>query len=415
MIKGVRFREDENEIQQAVERLKRLKNSADTCNFDHLCRKDLCNPTNDPWAPHVYVCNYGQTHVCLPGTCTLGLKTHQGEYVCPVSGLMLGVEESYTMKPEQQHWKRVKTPDDKKKNKTNTELSTSLPSVDVIRGKCESILEKLLFGREREQLNREALAKQQEHSDRQLNKEVTLQTRNNNWICQPILEFIKSNTCVSNRRPYEWLQQRDHQQEFGQCVHHIVQLWKHLLGPFYCDTLHERVPNAPHRPNVECLTVAMLYLMKTGNTNGLIPHSVFLNRHLPREKDLPRFHAEGARHLKPSKDLLGAFVDEAVRLKMLIQYEPYIHKEKCEQEEEHQPSTRGFWCKKCRHRFDDEEQFHTHEPCSLLRVVTTKREVEEDRGQVKDSKSTLQRRHHKQVKRVQKMERDLEKRMKRSL
>lgn len=291
MIKGVHFREDGNEIDQAVQRLKRLKNSADTCNFEHVCRPDLCNPINDARAPHVYVCDYGQTHVCLPGTCTLGLKTMQGEVVCPVSGLMLGVEESYTMKPEQQHWHRVKP------QPTAPKQALLIAPLNTVKAKCEHIVHVLLFGKDRERINGDAQRKQAEHLERQLTKYLTTCTRQGTFICKLTQECIKSSVYVSGKQPYAILNDREHAEDVARAVHDVCQVWKHLLEPFYrsSDQLYKCVDGAPFRPNAECLVVALLYMMKTGSSNGLIPQNLFLSRHLPREKDLPVFVPDAAR------------------------------------------------------------------------------------------------------------------------
>jgi uncharacterized Zn finger protein (UPF0148 family) len=418
MFKGVLFKENEQEIQEAVQRLKKFGNIPETCNFEHVCSPDLCNPRNDAWVPHVFVCVYGQAHVCLPGTCTLGVKTRQGEVVCPVSGLMLGVEESYTMKPEQQHWKRVSEKSTKKKD----DVPSLIPAPGVLRSKCVAMLEKLLYGKERKRINDQMSAKQADYQQRQLSKELSQARRDRCFILQPRLEFIKSNTNVNGKIPYAILDEKVCREAFERCVHNVCQMWAHLIGPFYQNgsKLFERVTNAPCKPNVDYLTMAMLYMMKTGNVNGYIPQDVFLSQHLPREKDLPVFLKDIAHQLKPSKDLIGAFVDEAIRLRLHVEYAAFVmqHVEENNDEEKHpHPTTRGFWCKKCRHRFEQEEYFKTHEPCSLLKPLRKmkKRAIEDERVvNVKDNKATLQRRHDKQVKRVQKFERDLEKRIKKN-
>lgn len=333
--------------------------------------------------------------------------------MCPVSGLMLGVEESYTMKPEQQHWKRVKTSSGVKTPDSNHHL----PSSAAIQCKCEYILDTLLFGKERARINNDVLNKQTEHMNRQLAKEVAQTNRARSFTFQPALEFIRANTYAhSNKKPYVILNAQEHQEQVQQCIHAVTQLWLHLLGPFYTETkLYKHVPNAPFRPNIECVIVAMLYAMKTGSVNGLIPQNEFLNEHLPREKDLPVFHKDGARHLKSSKDLLVAYMDEACRLKMIIQYDEYVPKR--DEDHEEVPTVRGFWCKKCRHRFDVEVIFKTHEPCNDISVPKRgrKKAVETRPETSIKPKNVLQRKHERDVKRAQKLDRELDKRMKKHL
>lgn len=364
MIKEVRFRESDEEIQAAVARLKRVK-MIHVTTFVHTCQKELCNPTSDPWNPYVFLCNYGEVHVCFPGTCQLGVRTKQGEYICPVSGLVLGVEESYTLKTEP-HWKRVKEKMTPIPSQTQPiVVKTHFPSRKVIVEKCESLLEKLLFGKERARINRDTTLKRSEHAERQINREVAHITRPDVFIIQPHLEFVKSNTFeASSKTPYVILNPKEHEENVQRCIHAVCQIWEKLIGPFYGqEQLYANIAAAPFRPNVDCLTLAMLYLMKTGRgEDNLIPQNLFLSQHLPREKDIVFFHKDGARHLKPSKDLIWAFSDEAIRLKMHVVYDPFVFKPN--EDTKFTPKVRGYWCKRCRHRFDLLENFQTHKPCN---------------------------------------------------
>jgi hypothetical protein len=320
---------------------------------------------------------------------------------------MLGVEESYTLKPDQKHWKRVAD------KKVAPVVQTTFPAFGTLRSKCVSMLDTLLFGKERKRINDQVSAKQADYQQRQLSKELSQTKRDKRFILQPNLEFIKSNTSAHRKIPYTILDAQSCREDFEMCVHNVCQMWEHLIGPFYRNgsKLFERVTNAPCKPNIDYLTMAMFYLMKTGNMNGYIPHDMFLNQHLPREKDLPVFLKDVAHQLKPSKDLLGAFVDESIRLCLHVEYEAFVMT--IEEHQEQKPTTRGFWCKKCRHRFEKEEYYKTHEPCSLLLVMPScKKDMNDRVVDVKEGEAKLQRRHDKQVKRVQKFERDLEKRIK---
>jgi hypothetical protein len=172
MIKEVRFCEDANEIQHAVTRLKHMYATDHESAFEH---RDVCQPINDRRVPHVYLCKYGQVHVCLPGTCELGVVTSQGEFVCPVSGLMLGCEESYTMKTEP-HWRRVK-----EKIVTPTTKVLRFPTRKQIVEKTTIILEKLLFSKERARINHEYSTKAADACKRQLAKEEHAAVRSNQF------------------------------------------------------------------------------------------------------------------------------------------------------------------------------------------------------------------------------------------
>lgn len=402
MIKEVHFFEDAEEIRQAVERLKARHAIVQQSGYEHQCKPDICQPRNDARAPHVYVCKYGQVHVCLPGTCQLGIVTAQGEYVCPVSGLMLGCEESYTLKTEP-HWKRVATP---LAIITTAKSGPKFPTHKTLVDKTTNILEKLLFGKERVHINNEYASKARDACARQVKKYHHQVARSNTFIFQTSLEFIASNNTPA-KLPYVILKYKEQQEAVQACVHNVCQLWERLLGPFYGkDKLYKHMPNAPYRPNVECLTIAMIYLMKTGR-GTLIHQDEFLNTHLPREKDLPRFHRDGARHLKSSKDLIWMFADEATRLQLMIQYEPFEYRPQLALTE-HEPSIRGYWCKRCRHRFEVLEHFQQHEQACQERKQGV---VIEDRHVMVDEQAVRKRaKREKQV--VNKLDRQLLKKLK---
>lgn len=287
MIKEVRFREEERDVEQAVVRLQQLKGVlAGSSDYVHGCRKDLCDPRNDRFFPHVYLCNYGTVHVCLPGTCQLGVMTRQGEYVCPVSGLMLGCEESYTMKTEP-HWKRVKP---EPLQLSTPKVRRYFPTPVQVAEKAARILDSLLFGRERARINDEIHRKRTDQYQRHVDKI----SKKCQFVCQANLEFIKANV-MSAGIPYIILNQQEHLKGIKERIFKVCQVWEKLLGPFYGDDkLYEKISGAPNRPNVECLTIAIIYMMKTGRTD-YIPVDAFLQQHLPREKDLPRFNPDGAR------------------------------------------------------------------------------------------------------------------------
>lgn len=114
-------------------------------------------------------------------------------------------------------------------------------------------------------------------------------------------------------------------------------------------------------------------------------------------------------HFKPSKDLLIAFMNEAIKLKMDIFYEPFVKPED-RPDVAHEPTVRGFFCRKCRHRFDDEHLYDLHLPACLAPKKQPVVVVARPEG-VKN-KRALVKRHERDVKRAQKLDRELEKRIK---
>ena len=75
---------------QNIIRVKNLYNELKPHPLQHKkCSFTMCNPSNDPVYPALYLCNFRKVHLCTFQTCSLYHKDGNG-FVCPISGIVYG-------------------------------------------------------------------------------------------------------------------------------------------------------------------------------------------------------------------------------------------------------------------------------------------------------------------------------------
>jgi hypothetical protein len=344
-------------VAECVERIKRTKKRGQFLpHYNHECDKNICNPETDAKVVlfNVYVCDYGNVHVCGEHLCNLASPTPQGEYVCPISGLVLGVEHNvcYQKEGEQAPYRIVKL---KKKNVSSTQHEVA--PVERVEAKTRIILDKLFFGNVRKTINDKTARVRLDKSKNLVERYVQQQQRNKTFVNLQEVLRIRSNI-MSEPLPYrilaeniEWVQK---------CVHIIKQIWEKLISHFYNPTskLYEQVKDAPVRPNVVYTVLALLYMMKTGhrfNEKIFVPYDTYVAEHAPREKDIPLFGYDMPR-MKKSKDLLISFFQRSVELNMYIRVDEIVPNASPFPSAPitvFKPTVQGQYCKKCQRRYLD--------------------------------------------------------------
>jgi hypothetical protein len=294
-------------------------------------------------------------------TCALGVTTEHGETVCPISGLVTsGTEVLSTTRNSDPHWKLVKVKEPRQKKR---KTPSALPTLEKISQKTKEILRRLFFSSVRRDINRRFTETRLDKCKSRIEKHAATTKKEKAFLSLPKIMRICSNT-MSGGLPYAILDEDEYKASADQCIHVIKQVWEKLVFRFYGpQNLHKSIIGAPSRPNTEYLILGTLYLMKTGYQCGdvvFLPYNAFVADNLPGEKDLKHFGFDVGR-LKPGKDLLLGFYEKAAQLNMYIRIDDELPNPR---EEEPQtvfkPTTRGFYCRRCKHRFEDETAFDTH-------------------------------------------------------
>ncbi len=288
--------------------------------MEHACRRETCNPQNEPELTNmpltncVYLCNYGQVHVCLPDVCTEAVHANRGELVCPISGLVLGVEESLFTRAEP-HYSIVRVKPEKKRAKTAAPFASTVKKIKTY---AMGVVEKLFYGAPRAEMNAVAARKRRDKCDQKLKTYVSMQKRKREFVSLPHLILLKSNAMLEPL-PYEVFAEHD-AKWMAACAGCVARTWECLVGAFYGpDDLYKEVRDAPTKPNMEAITLAVLYMMQKGYAD-IIPYDETVSRHIPHEKDLNLF-GYNAKKIKPGKDLVQRFHEKSLSLRLNIQYD----------------------------------------------------------------------------------------------
>jgi hypothetical protein len=327
-----------------VERVKKLKGSRLGIAFPHVCEAKFCNPECEPGGGYVYVCDFGAVHVCLPDQCTLAALTEYGEWVCPLSGMVHGVDDEEPAmrrnadgKLVPAGWKMVKE-----------KPLVTIPKV-TIGQRARHILETLFFGRARSALNQEHAKRQRDSQTQQTQRYLQEQRRYSRFISLPELHRIDANT-VLLRPPYKILEQNtQNTQHVERCVQVIEQVWERLVLPMYSLGKHVRVADAHNRPHMDqCIfgTLALLY-----HGHELVHFDRWVWKHLPPEHDLHHFQMAQVKQ-KAAKIVISRFYDLSREAGMLVTIDVTT------------PvaaiaamgvavKARGVYCKRCEKRFLD--------------------------------------------------------------
>lgn len=340
-------------VEECVERIRRRKGFvavASAVPLHHVCSGPFCHPETDGKSD-VYLCDYGVVHVCGENYCTLASPTPQGEYVCPISGLVLGVEHNiaYQKEGEEASFRIVK---DVKRHKVSAD--------EKLMTRARAIIEKLFYSATRQRLNQKAEAQRDERCKNLVERYTLQQQRRLEFVNLQEVLRIKSNV-LSEPLPYKILQE-DAEWVNGKCLHVIKQLWQKLNTYFYCDgKLYEQVKEAPVRLNAVYTALALIYMMKTGhraNDKVFVPYDPYVAEHVPREKDIPLFGFQVAR-MKKSKDLLISFFEKSIELNMYIRVDTVEDDVAAVGRQHHppqvlfKPTAQGYYCKQCERRYYD--------------------------------------------------------------
>lgn len=329
-----------------------------TAPVDHVCSGVVCHPRTTAAVSvyNVYVCDYGAVHVCGEDYCTLASPTPQGEYVCPISGLVLGVEHnvSYQKEGEDASYRIVHNTAAAKKHKPSTD--------EKFHTKALAIIMKLFYSDTRKELNRKAETARTERCKGAVERYTQQQQRKAQFINLQEVLRIKSNV-LSEPLPYRILREdQDTDWITNKCLHTMKQIWQKLNANFYggagagaASKLYEQVKEAPVRLNAVYTALALVYTMKTGhrvNEKVFVPYDPFVAENVPREKDITMFGYQVAR-MKKSKDLLISFFEKSVELNMYIRVDiaPAAAAPPPPREQLFKPTALGYYCKQCERRY----------------------------------------------------------------
>lgn len=312
-------------MEQGVEqRLRALKRVPREPPFDHQCVASQCNPQNERMLTRmtrgdqrVYLCDAGAIHVCEPGLCRLGARTIAGDIVCPVTGMIVGVHEQLSVPHDATpHWKVIHTP----ATPVKPVSTLSVASPDVVEKKCRDMIHKLFFSDVRAQINDRWTRERTDRCSARIDRYVLEQRKQRAFISLSEIMLIRSNE-LGNGKPYAILVEKDHTDVVDACVRVVRQVWERLVCQFYGeDELYKDALGAPIRPAPDYIILGVLYMMKSGHRQQqtvLIPYNEFVARNIPSEKDLKHFGYIIGR-LKPGKDLLMLFFQQAIRMNIHV-------------------------------------------------------------------------------------------------
>lgn len=331
----------------------------------HVCDAKFCNPVNRRHGKNTFVCDYGVVHECGPGLCRLAAPTPHGEYVCPISGMVIEVAEDVTFakNPDMQHWIVVKDSKGRGAKRPRNEKSLS----QKVAQKTEEILRKLFHGTERRATIHKKRSLWLRKCEQQQTKYFQTQKSTGQYCNMQELLRINSNLAQKMFPRYAVALGDESEALLARLQQKIEQVWAKGIVPFYGDLkLYKTIQEAHSRPNLTYLTLAILYYMKNGgycNSEGIviIPTDSFVASHLPVEQDLENFGYALSR-LKPAKDLLLCFFEQAQKNYMSIAYEEEKEKKTAVIDEPtappptvFKPKVRGFYCERCKKRHDKAE------------------------------------------------------------
>jgi hypothetical protein len=167
--------------------------------FSHVCDVNFCHPKNV--RENVYVCVYGAVHTCSADGCDLASITERGEWVCPLSGAVFGVdaEEPAMFRTDDGQlvplgWKMVKEKGSNKKRKHEDVV------IEPIEQRARIVMEALFFGRARLVINRAHDTRQRERHQQLQHRYAQEQQRDNRFISVPHVYCISANTIGKDQK-----------------------------------------------------------------------------------------------------------------------------------------------------------------------------------------------------------------------
>jgi hypothetical protein len=292
-----------------------------------------CNPQNEvelaalcstrPYTDCVYLCDWGAFHICTDNTCTSAIRANRGELVCPISGVVRGVECEGFTKNVEPHWKPMKDRSDSQTDEigsphyivvggvavkhviittaTTTQqqqqqqptaavkrrrVINNVPSRANVMRKVERVIHALLYGPEREQLVKEQLQDRSHQRESRING-YRMECNRRNEFYNLIDEIVICSHCMNRPDTLCVLQPEPARVRYYTGI--VLQVWDRALK-----FLVGRGPSGEltsPKPNVVTITVATLYFMQQGySPRGIemLPYDPYLSQ-LPRPADLPKF------------------------------------------------------------------------------------------------------------------------------
>jgi hypothetical protein len=289
-----------------------------SASFFHKCHFIYTGSNNK------YICieqSCHKIHICEPGLCKEGIISEKGEIVCQFTGLVLEQQEKMTFSyNEDPHWKIVKFKPEKKKRKTLGSQYT-IADKHKIKKIAEKTIMNLFYGKCRLKINNDLKVEINKRIVQELNKYIQK--------CKEEKNYINFTTCIEimtniNLHYTKYKILSENTLEIKKIIFYISEIWDNVILSFYgSSNLFKKILDAPSRPNAEYIVLGILFLMKIGHRiKGIdvIPYISFVAENLPREKDLKWFGYEIQR-LKPAKDLVLKFFEEAVVLNLSLNNE----------------------------------------------------------------------------------------------
>jgi hypothetical protein len=321
--------------------------------LSHVCERDFCCPKKDPTKDNVYVCKFGAEHVCSGHeACELASISEHGEWVCPLSGLVFGVDDDEPAMYRTADgelvplgWKLIK-PSAKRRKVGDGATTTTEP----IAQRARIVVEALFFGRARANINHAHNTKQAARRKQMIRRYVQEQTRDKRFISMPHLSCIDANT-VGMAPPYVILDEDAPKSKahVDQCVNVIVQVWDKLVIPLYAIGKHACVTEAATRPHMDQCIFGVLALMVVGHE--LIHYDTWVAKHLPREQDMAEFGISQVKR-KLAKNVIARFYELSKQYGIFPTIEP-LKKDKPLATADFlvfRPVSRGKFCAQCRVR-----------------------------------------------------------------
>lgn len=323
----------------------------------HQCHRAYCNPQNERdlialnilrgplLLDNVWVCDRGVTHVCTPEYCRLGQLANQGEIVCPLSGMVVGIH----VLPEQSsdpdwtpHWKPISAAQHRRETRHLTQnkrqraqdandymtqaeeraanVRNNLPKRQDVALRARRIVETLLYSKVRKRQN--ALHRQQckERGERRIQDYVMHQRNQHQLPCMlKMIEII--NNVYRQPEPFVILERDENMINLYGTI--VCQVWDRvldlLLSP--CDTNaggSRMLFDVGIRPNVDHVILGTLYMMREGyapSNESVLPRDPFLAHYLPTQKDLPLFDFN-KKAVSPGQTMLRNMYNRAIECKI---------------------------------------------------------------------------------------------------
>lgn len=318
-----------------------------TCDRDGPCRPENefmmyrrsaeqgCVWPGEPQTTHIYLCDYGKIHRCTPEHCdAYDVETGSSDVICNISGRVYGqCSDNYGSTRDEQDANAIGEPVIKQQRRHHQKGSgcgKNVPLRKHVQEKVRNIIYSLLYGNQRKHLIDSQVAACKAEREAVLARYRTECERKGVF---PVLteEVTLSTNALASRHVLEHLGAAD-SRRLAYYENIVMQVWEKSLELLV--GMGPRGETTHPKPNVECVTLAVLYFMQTGyKPHGLevLPYDEYLCRHLPRSSDLHAFGLDkrhdtmGTRMLT---DMYDAVIQSNVNVaRIYIRYDKEIGKE----------------------------------------------------------------------------------------